>query len=274
MIFDKFSVGNGQGSYVEDVGMAGFGLVPIKSEGQDISFEDTNQTTVSRYTFITYGLGFQITREMYEDGIAATESLRRAGALAFSLRQTQEVVAANVLNRAFSDSYVGGDGKELCATDHPLDNGGTLSNELSVAADLSETSLEQALLDIADFTTDKGLKIAVRARKLIIPSELQFEASRILDGTERYDTANRDINAMAKAGSFPEGFVVNHYLTDADAWFIKTDCPEGLKFFERRPMEFANDSSFTSENARFKATFRGAWGWTDFRSCFGSPGAN
>jgi hypothetical protein len=269
-IFDKYSSDK---AFEEDVGMAGFGLAPIKNEGSSITYDDAEQSFVSRYTHITYGLGFTITREMYDDGIAAIESLKRAQALAFSIRQTMENVAANVLNRAFSNSYLGGDGLELCSELHVNQKGGTYRNELDVAADLSETALEQCLLDIADFTNDAGLKIAVRAKKIIVPSELQFEVSRIVDNPARPETANRDINAMVKAGSFPEGWVVNHYLTDADAFFIKTDCPEGLKHFERRAPEFANDSSFDTENAKFKATFRGSWGWTDPRGIFGSPGA-
>jgi len=269
-IFDKY---NSSMAYEEDVGMAGFGLVPIKTEGAGISYEDAEQAFVDRYTHVTYGLGFIITREMHEDGISATEALKRASALAFSCRQTMETVAANVLNRAFNSSYTFGDGKELCSAVHPNQKGGTWQNELTTAADLSETSLEQALLDIADLTDDAGLKIAVRAKKLIVPSELQFEASRILDNPNRPETANRDINAMVKAGSFPEGFCVNHYLTDSDAWFIKTDCPEGLKYFERRPMEFSTDNDFDTENAKFKATFRGSWGCTDKRAIYGSPGA-
>lgn len=269
-----FETYNSSQAFEEDVGFAGFGLIPIKNEGSNITYEDAEQGFVTRYTHVTYGLGFVITREAYEDGIAVSKALARAESLAFSVRQTKENVAANVLNRAFTNTYTGGDGKELCATDHPHKKGGTWQNEPTTDADISETALEQALLDIADFTTDSGLKIAVRARKIIVPPELQFDVSRLIDNPNRPDTANRDINAMVKAGSFPEGWSVNHYLTDADAWFIKTDCPHGLKHFQRREPEFSSDNTFDSENAKFKSTDRYSFGWTDPRGIYGCTGAN
>lgn len=259
-------------AFEEDVGSTGFGLAPIKPEGGAITYDDARQGFIDRYTHITYGLGFIITREMYEDGIAGTVALRRAKALAFSIRQTIETVAANVLNRAFSSSYTFGDGKELCADDHPNVMGGTWANELSTAADLSETSLEQACIDIAGFTNDRGLKIAVRPKKLIVPTDLIFEATRILRSELRQGTADNDLNALKTLGMIPE-VVVNHYLTDSDAWFIKTDVPDGMKHFERRAEEFDTDNDFDTENARFKATFRGSWGCTDKRGIFGTPGA-
>ena len=270
-IFDKF---NSTRAFEEDVQMVGFGLANVKTEGASISYDDAMQGFIERYTHIVYALGFIITREMWEDGIAATQSLKKARALKMSITQTIETVAANVLNRAFSASYTFGDGKELCATDLPYYSGGTWKNELTTAADLSETALEQALLDIADFKTDRGLQIAVRAQKLIVPPELEFEAERILGNkSARPGTADRDINAIIQTGSFPQGYTVNNYLTDADAWFIKTDCPDGLKHYERRATEFSNDSEFDTENMRAKATFRGSFGVTDKRGIFGSPGA-
>jgi phage major head subunit gpT-like protein len=235
-----------------------------------------SQGYVNRYTHITYARGFIITREMYEDGIAVTVALRKAGALAFSMRQTKEVVAANVLNRAFNSSYTMGansDGKELCATDHPNKSGGTWRNELATAADLSEDSLEQACIDIGAFKTDKGMTIAVRPMKLIVPTAEEFNAYRIMKSIGRVDSANNDINALRASGKIPQGIAVNHYLTDADAWFLKTDCPDGLKYMERRADAFGSENDWDTENAKFKATTRFSVGWSDARSCFGSPGA-
>jgi hypothetical protein len=268
-IFDK---NTSDQAFEEDVGAAMFGLAPVKNEGISISYDDAEQAFIDRYTHVTYALGFIITREMHEDGKSGTESLRKATALAFSIRQTQETVAANVLNRAFDATYTFGDGLELCSTAHLNQKGGTWRNELSTAADLSEASLEQACIDIADFKSDSGLKIACRPTKLIIPKELVFEASRILDSQLRSGVADNDINALKKQGMIPE-VCVNHYLTDTDAWFIKTDCPDGLKYFQRRAPEFDVDNEFDTENAKFKATFRGSWGATDKRAIFGSPGA-
>jgi len=268
-IFDKYTSDK---AFEEDVGAAMFGLAPVKTEGGAISYDTAEQAFIDRYTHVTYGLGFIITREMHDDGISATVALRRAGALAFSIRQTAETVAANILNRAFNSSYTYGDGLELCSTAHVNQSGGTWRNELATAADLSEASLEQACIDIAGFTNDRGLKIAVRPMKLIIPKELMFEASRILESQLRPGTADNDINALKKMGMIPE-IVVNHYLTDTDAFFIKTDCPDGMKYFERRAPAFATENDFDTENARFKATFRASWGCTDKRSIFGCPGA-
>jgi len=268
-IFDK---NTSTKAFEEDVGAAMFGLASVKTEGGAISYDSAEQGYIDRYTHVTYGLGFIITREMYDDGIAATVALRRAGALAFSIRQTAETVAGNVLNRAFNSSYTYGDGVELCSTAHPNVKGGTWRNELATAADLSEASLEQACIDIAGMTTDSGLKIAVRPTKLIIPKELMFEAQRILMSDKRVGTGDNDLNAMKKMGILST-IVVNHYLTDTDAFFIKTDCPDGMKYFERRAPAFQTDNDFDTENAKFKATFRASWGCTDKRSIFGSPGA-
>jgi hypothetical protein len=213
---------------------------------------------------------------MYEDGIAVTVALRRASALAFSIRQTKEMVGANVLNRAFNSSYTMGansDGKELCAADHPNKSGGTWRNELGTAADLSEAALEQACIDIGAFKTDRGLTIAIMPQKLIIPPALEFEAFRILESIGQSGTANNDINALRASKKFPQGVKVNHYLTDTDAWFIGTNCPDGLKYMERRADAFGTENDFDTENAKFKATFRGSFGWSDARGIFGSPGA-
>ena len=273
---DIFEKGSSDKACEEEAGVTGFGLAAVKTEGAGIAYDEQEQGFVSRYTHVTYGLGFIITREMYEDGIAVTVALRRANALAFSIRQTKEIIAANVLNRAFTAAYTMGtnsDGKELCATNHPNKSGGTWSNELAVAADLSEAALEQACIDIAAFTTDRGLKIAIMPQKLIIPTALEFDAMRILESIGQSGTANNDINALKASKKFPQGISVNHYLTDTDAWFIKTNCPDGLKYMERRPDAFGTENDFDTENAKFKATFRGSFGWSDPRGIFGSPGA-
>ena len=274
---DIFEKGNSTRAFEEEVGVTGMGLAAVKTEGSGIAYDDSEQGFISRYTHVTYGLGFIITREMYEDGIAVTVALRRANALAFSIRQTKEIIAANVLNRAFNSSYTMGaqsDGKELCATDHPNKSGGTWRNELSTAADLSEAALEQACIDIADFTTDRGLKIAIMPQKLIIPSELEFDAMRILESVGQSGTANNDLNALKASKKFPQGIKVNHYLTDANAWFIGTNCPDGMKYMERRADAFGTENDFDTENAKFKATFRCSFGWSDPRGIFGSPGAS
>ena len=213
-----------------------------------------------------------ITREIMDDDLYDVVGQRKAQGLAFSMRQTKEVVAANVYNRAFNSSYTGGDGKELLATDHPLFAGGTWSNELATAADLSEAALEQAHIDIAGFTNDRGLLISVRPKTLVIPRQLMFEAKRITAPTGRPGTDTNDVNAMKAMGLVPE-VVVNHYLTDADAWFLRTDVPHGMKHFERRADSFDMDNDFDTENAKFKATARYSFGWTDPRGLFGSPGA-
>ena len=274
---DIFEKGNSTRAFEEEVGVTGMGLAAVKTEGAGIAYDDTEQGFVSRYTHVTYGLGFIITREMYEDGIAVTVALRRANALAFSIRQTKEIIGTNVLNRAFNSSYTMGaqsDGMELCSALHPNKSGGTWSNELATPADLSEAALEQACIDIADFKTDRGLKIAIMPQKIILPSELEFDAMRILESVGQSGTANNDINALKASKKFPGGVKVNHYLTDADAWFISTNCPDGMKYIERRADAFGTENDFDTENAKFKATFRCSFGWSDPRGIFGSPGAS
>ena len=273
---DIFEIGKSTRAYEEEAGVTGFGLAAVKTEGAGIAYDSQEQGFVNRYTHITYGLGFIITREMYEDGIAVTISLRRANALAFSIRQTKEIIGANVLNRAFTAAYTMGansDGKELCATDHPNKSGGTWSNELTVAADLSEAALEQACIDISNFTTDRGLTIAIMPQQLIIPADLEFDAFRILESIGQSNSANNDINALRASKKFPKGVAVNHYLTDTNNWFIRTNCPDGLKYMERRADAFGSENDFDTENAKFKATFRGSFGWSDPRTIFGSAPA-
>jgi phage major head subunit gpT-like protein len=260
-------------AFEEDVQMTDFGMAQIKKEGDAISYASSEQGYIHRYTHVTYALGFIITREMMEDDQYDMMANRRAKGLAFSKRQTKETVAANFLNRAFNSTYAGPDGVELCSTAHVHYTGGTWANELAVAADLSEASLEQACIDISKFTTDAGSKIAIQPQTLIIPADLEFEAARILKSIQQNDTANNAINAIRVLGKFPKGVKVNHYMTDADAWFIKTNCPDGLKYFERRADDFATDNDFDTENAKYKATGRYSFGCTDRRAIYGSPGA-
>lgn len=270
MIFDEESSSK---AYEEDVQSVGMGLVPIKPEGTAITYDTKSQGFVERYTHNTYGMGFIVTEEAIEDDQYDIIARKRAQALAFSMRQTQEVVAANVLNRAFNSSYTYGDAKELIATDHPNYSGGTWSNELTIAADLSEASLEQLCIQVMQAQNDRGLRISIMPQKLIVPPSLAFEASRILKSVLQNDTGNNAVNAMREMGMFPGGIVVNHYLDDPDAYFIKTNCPDGLKAFMRKQPTFAIDNDFDTSNAKFKGSFRGSWGATDARGVYGSPGA-
>ena len=255
-------------NYEEDTKLTGFGLAPIKTEGGAVSYDSESQSYTKRYTHTVYGLGYVVTQEELEDNQYEIVSRKRIKRLAFSMRQTREIVGANVLNRAFSSSYVGGDGKELLATDHPS-LAGNFQNELTTAADLSEAALEDMVILIGQAKNERGLNIAIRPKKLIIPINLMFEAKRILKSEMQSGTANNDINALK--GMFD--FSVNHYLTDTDAWFMKTDCPNGMQWFERRALAFTKDSDFDTENAKAKATMRFSVGWTDPLGMFGSPGA-
>lgn len=268
-LFDKYSSSR---QFEEDVGVSGFGLAVVKPEGAPITYDSERQAFINRYTHVVYALGFIITREIMEDDQYDVVGQRKAQGLAYSMRQTKETIAANVYNRAFNSSYTGGDGKELLATDHPNFAGGTWANELATAADLSEAALEQACIDIAGFTNDRGLLIAAKPKTLIIPRQLMFEAKRILGSDGQVYSADNTLNAIKSMGMIPE-VVVNHYLTDTDAWFIRTDVPHGMKHFERRADAFEMENDFDTENAKFKATARYSFGWTDPRGLFGSPGA-
>jgi len=260
-------------AFEEEVMLSGFGSAPVKQEGANVSFDQATESFTARYTHETIAMAFAITEEAIEDNLYDRLASRYTRALARSMANTKQVKAANVLNNAFDSSFTGGDGKELCATDHPLANGGTFSNELSTAADLSETSLEQSLIDIAAFVDERGLKIALQGVKLIIPKELQFTAERILKSPQRVGTADNDINAMASMGMIPQGYRVNHYLTDTDAFFIMTDAPNGMKMFVRSPIKTAIEGDFDTGNVRFKARERYSFGFSDPRGIFGSPGA-
>src|SRR5210317_728423 len=259
-------------AFEEEVMLSGFGNARVKSEGGSIVYDNATETFTARYTHETIALGFAITEEAVEDNLYDRISARYTKALARSMANTKQVKAANVLNNAFDSNFAGGDGVELCSTANPL-VAGTLSNELATAADLNETSLEQALIDIAAFTDERGLLISTQGRKLIIPSELQFVAERLTQSQLRVATADNDINAMKNMGMIPEGYVVNHYLTDPDAFFIKTDIPNGFKLFQRSPIRTSMEGDFDTGNVRYKARERYSFGFSDPRCVFGSPGA-
>ena len=260
-------------AFEEEVMLSGFGSAPVKEEGSAVTFDQATESFTARYTHETIAMAFAITEEAIEDNLYDRLAARYTRALARSMANTKQVKAANVLNNAFNSSFAGGDGKELCATDHPLASGGTFANELSTAADLSETSLEQSLIDIAAFVDERGLKIAMQGVKLIIPKELQFTAERILRSPQRVGTADNDINAMASMVMMPQGYRVNHYLTDTDAFFIMTDAPNGMKQFVRSPIKTAIERDFDTGNVRCKARERYSFGLSDPRGIFGSPGA-
>ena len=260
-------------AFEEEVMLTGFGSAPVKTEGSAVAFDQATESFTARYTHETIAMAFAITEEAIEDNLYDRLAARYTRALARSMANTKQVKAANVLNNAFNSSFAGGDGKELCATDHPIATGGTFRNELSTAADLSETSLEQSLIDIAAFVDERGLKIAMQGIKLVIPKELQFTAERILRSPQRVGTADNDINAMASMGMIPQGYRVNHYLTDTDAFFIMTDAPNGMKMFVRSPIKTAIEGDFDTGNVRFKARERYSFGFSDPRGIFGSPGA-
>jgi hypothetical protein len=260
-------------AFEEEVMLSGFGAAPVKAEGSGVSFDDAQEAYTARYNHETVAMAFSITEEAIEDNLYDRLASRYTRALARSMAHTKQVKAASVLNNAFNAAFAGGDTKELCATDHPLTNGGTFANEPAVAADLNETSLEDALISIAGFTDERGLIIALKGMKLIIPRQLQFVAERLLVSNLRVGTADNDINAIKSSGLLPEGYVVNDYLTDSDAFFIKTDAPNGFKHFERMALSTAMDPDFDTGNMRFKARERYSFGFSDPRAVFGSPGA-
>ena len=264
---------NSDRAFEEEVMLSGFAQAQVKPEGSGVTFDNAQETFTARYSHETIALAFAITEEAIEDNLYDRLASRYTKALARSMANTKQVKAANVLNNAFNASFTGGDGVELCSRLHPLANGGVLANELATASDLSETALEQSLIDIAAFVDERGLKIALQGVKLVIPKELQFTADRILNTPQRVGTADNDINAMANMGMIPQGYRVNHYLTDTDAFFIMTDAPNGMKMFVRSPIKTAVEGDFDTGNVRFKARERYSFGFSDPRGIFGSPGA-
>ena len=264
-----FETENSDRAFEEEVMLSGFANAAVKPEGQGVTFDSAQETFTARYTNETIALAFAITEEAIEDNLYDRLASRYTKALARSMANTKQVKGAAVLNNAFNSSYAGGDGKELCATDHPT-LAGTFSNELATAADLNETSLEQALIDIAAFTDERGLKVAARGMKLVIPSALQFTAERLMKSKGRTGTADNDINAINNMGAVPEGYVVNHYLSDTAKWFVKTDVPNGLKHFTRAPLKTSMEGDFDTGNVRYKARERYVFGFSDPRGIFGS----
>lgn len=258
-------------AYEEVVEETGFGLAPVKSEGSAVSYDTDAQGPTTRFTNVTYGIGAIITREAIEDNQYESVAQRKAAKLARSMRQTKENVHANVLNRAFTAAYAGGDGKELIATDHPTVNG-TQSNEIATNADLSEASLEDLLIQIRQAKDSRGLRIQLQGQKLVVPAALSFEATRIVSSVNQSGTANNDINAMKAMGMLPGGVCIWDYLSDDDAFFILTDAPEGLMTFQRRGLALSQDNDFDNENAKMKSTERYATGWGDWRGIYASGG--
>lgn len=259
-------------AYEEIISVTGFGLPSIKTEGNSIVYDDEQQGFLTRFKPNVWAMGFIITEEMMEDDLYDTVGQRRTEGMAYSMRQGEEITAANILNRAFTAGYVGGDGVVLGSASHPNVSGGTWSNIAATAADLSEAALEQAKIDIDDYRDDRGKRMQANIKQLIISSSNQFEAERILGSRLRSGTADNDVNAMYTMGSIPK-VVVNNYLDDADAWFLQTDVPNGFLKFNRKPMTFAIDNEFDTSNAKFKAAQRYAVGWGDPRCFYGTPGA-
>jgi len=261
-------------SFEEETKLSGFSAAPVKNEGSAIEYDNAQESWTARYTHETIAMGFSVTEEAIEDNLYDSLSSRYTKALARAMAYTKQVKAASVLNNAFSGSGVTyGDGQVLCSTAHPLVSGGTNSNTPAVAADLNETSLEAAVIQISGWTDERGLLIAAQPRKLVIPPALQFVATRLLETEGRVGTADNDINAIRNNGSIPEGYTVNHYLTDSNAWFLMTDVPNGLKHFVRTPMQTSMDADFDTGNSRYKARERYSFGVSDPLGVFGSPGA-
>ena len=256
--------------FEEEIGVVSFGLAKRKAEGAPVEYEGESQGYITRYEPDEYALGFIITEIMMEDDLYGVAGERKSKGLAFSMRQTKEIVGANVYNRAFNSSYVGGDGSALCASAHANKSGGTWSNLATTA--ISELALEQAVIAMGKWTNDKGMKISVTPECIIIPVDLQFDVKRILGSELRPFTSDNELNALKSMGNFPKGVKVNHYLTDTDAWFIRTNVADGMKYFERRADYFKMDEDFDTSNAKYKAAGRYTFGWTDPRGMYGSAG--
>ena len=268
-----FDTESSERAFEEEVMLSGFGAAPVKSEGTAVTFDDAQEAYTARYNNETIALAFSITEEAIEDNLYDRLASRYTKALARSMSHTKQVKAAAILNNAFDSGFTGGDGVELCSTAHPLVNGSPLANEPSTAADLNETSLENGLIDIAGYVDERGLKVSVKGTKLMVPANLQFVADRLLESTLRPGTADNDVNATRNMGMLPDGYAVNHFLTDTDAWFIKTDAPRGFIHFERLSLSTKMEGDFDTGNVRFKARERYSFGYSDPRCVYGSPGA-
>ena len=260
-------------SFEEETKLSGFSAAPVKNEGQAIAYDNAQEAWTARYTHETIAMGFSITEEAVEDNLYDSLSSRYTKALARAMAYTKQVKGAYVLNNAFNASVTYGDGVPLCSTAHPLVSGGVNSNRPSVAADLNETSLENAVIQIAGWTDERGLLIAAKPKKLVVPPALMFVATRLLETELRVGTADNDINAIKSNGSIPGGYTVNHFLTDTNAWFLLTDVPNGLKHFVRTPLQNSMDGDFDTGNVRYKARERYSFGVSDPLGIFGSPGA-
>jgi hypothetical protein len=260
-------------SFEEETKLSGFSAAPVKNEGSAIAYDNAQETWTARYNHETIALGFSLTEEAIEDNLYDSLSARYTKGLARAMAYTKQVKAASVLNNGFSSAYTGGDGVALFSTSHPLVSGGTNSNTPSTQSDLNETSLENAVIQIAAWTDERGLLIAAKPKKLIIPPALQFVATRLLETELRVGTNNNDINAIKNNGSIPDGYAVNHFLTDTNAWFLTTDVPNGLKHFVRTPLSNSMDGDFDTGNVRYKSRERYSFGWSDPLGMFGSSGS-
>jgi len=261
-------------SFEEETKLSGFSAAPVKNEGSAIAYDNGQEAFTARYNHETIALGFSITEEAVEDNLYDSLSARYTKALARAMAYTKQVKAASVINNGFSSSYLGGDGVALFSTAHPLISGGVNSNRPSTNADLNETSLENAVIQIAGWTDERGLLIAAKPRKLIVPPALMFVATRLLETSLRVGTTDNDINALKNNGSIPEGYTVNHFLTDTNGWYLTTDVPNGLKHFERMALTNSMDGDFDTGNVRYKARERYSFGWSDPLGIFGSPGSS
>jgi len=261
-------------SFEEETKLSGFSAAPVKNEGSAIAYDNAQEAWTTRYNHETIALGFSITEEAIEDNLYDSLSARYTKGLARAMAYTKQVKAASVINNGFSAAYAGGDGVALFSTAHPLVNGGTNSNRPATAADLNETSLEAAVIQIAAWTDERGLLIAAKPRKLIVPPALQFVATRLLETSLRVGTTDNDINALKNNGSIPEGYTINHFFTDNNGWYLCTDVPNGMKHFVRSPLANSMDGDFDTGNVRYKARERYSFGWSDPLGIFGSPGSS
>jgi len=268
-----YDIESSERSFEEETKLSGFSAAPVKNEGSAISYDNGQEAWTARYNHETIALGFSITEEAMEDNLYDSLSARYTKALARGMAYTKQVKAAAILNNGFNPSILGGDGVQLFSTAHPLISGGTNSNRPATAADLNETSLENAVIQIAAWTDERGLLIAAKPKKLIIPPALMFVATRLLETSLRVGTTDNDINAIKNNGSIPEGYTVNHFLTDTNAWFLTTDVPNGMKHFVRTPLATSMDGDFDTGNTRYKARERYSFGYSDPLGMYGSPGS-
>jgi hypothetical protein len=268
-----YEIESSERSFEEETKLSGFSAAPVKNEGQAIAYDNAQEAWTARYNHETIALGFSITEEAVEDNLYDSLSKRYTKALARAMAYTKQVKGASILNNAFNSAYTGGDGVALCSTAHPIVSGGTNSNTFTTQSDLNETSLEAAVIQIAGWTDERGLLIAAKPRKLVVPPSLMFVAKRLLDTELRVGTTDNDINALKAMGSIPEGYTVNHYLTDTNGWFLMTDVPNGLKMFQRSALANSMDGDFDTGNVRYKSRERYSFGWSDPLGIFGSAGS-